>query len=233
MRQRIPTEVLFWRKVDVRGAEDCWPWTGRLDKERYGRMTVRDERNKAVPRIAHRMAYQFVVGEIPDGLSLDHLCHTRDDACAGGRTCVHRRCVNPRHLEPVTLVANVKRGVGPRRTHCINGHPFSEENTVMPPEGSTRGRRCKACDNARSTKYWRAHPELLLGQANSRKTHCPNGHSYSGENLFVDTGGRRRCRICEKSKRRARTEAAAAAKGKVSGRRRTAAEMALAKAGTS
>lgn len=82
------------------------------------------------------------MGEIPEGLVLDHLCR------------VHN-CVNPQHLEPVTIQENLARGYGicavnARKTHCQNGHPFDAANTSY--EGPNKNRRCKACDAAKKRR---------------------------------------------------------------------------------
>lgn len=47
--------------------------------------------------MAHRLIYTMLIGEIPEGMVLDHLCR-------------NRRCVNPHHLEPVTVKENTHRG---------------------------------------------------------------------------------------------------------------------------
>jgi len=73
---------------------------------------TRSAHRRCETRLAHRIAYQLVVGPIPDGLVLDHLCHTRDPDCADNANCPHRRCVNPAHLEPVTRRENIARGRG-------------------------------------------------------------------------------------------------------------------------
>jgi hypothetical protein len=84
----------------------CWRWTGSVNAHGYG--VIRPNGSDRVVRV-HRVAYELFVGPIPEGLTLDHLCHSRDPDCPGG-PCVHRRCVNPAHLEPVTRSENVRRG---------------------------------------------------------------------------------------------------------------------------
>lgn len=87
------------------GADACWPWTGVIDPKGYGHL-----RDQGRWLLAHRVAYTLMRGPIPDGMQLDHLCHTRDVACQAARQCFHRRCVNPAHLEPVSLRENRRRG---------------------------------------------------------------------------------------------------------------------------
>jgi hypothetical protein len=91
---------------------------------------------------------------VPDGLELDHLCHTNDSSCPGGRTCPHRPCVNPFHLDAVPPSVNTLRGNGPsalnsRKTHCKNGHEFTPQNTRITRKGH---RWCRACDRARDAR---------------------------------------------------------------------------------
>ena len=87
---------------------------------------------------AHRYVYEKEVGPIPDGFHLDHLCRNTS-------------CVNPAHLDPVTPQINSLRGRGIAfdnavKTHCAQGHPFSESNTIRTtdPRGG-KHRRCKTC----------------------------------------------------------------------------------------
>jgi hypothetical protein len=121
-----PVSVRFWSRVDK--TADCWLWTGSINSSGYGVLHI-DRR----PVRAHRLAYEELVGPIPYGLALDHLCRVRN-------------CVRPDHLEPVTLGENVLRGVSPsavnrRKTHCPQGHPFNETNTYR-----RSGRRvCREC----------------------------------------------------------------------------------------
>jgi hypothetical protein len=116
-------EDAFWAKVDRRGPDDCWPWTGSTNNRGYGVHMVKDR------AYAHRRAWTLTNGAIPAGLFIDHTCHNRDKSCAGGWTCPHRRCCNPSHLEPVTGRVNVLRAdTLPARnvakTHCPKGHPL-------------------------------------------------------------------------------------------------------------
>lgn len=82
-------EARFWSYVDKSG--DCWEWTGGHHDHGYGAFYLNGHKINA-----HRAAYQFTVGPIPDGLELDHLC-------------VNPPCVNPDHLEPVTHAENLRR----------------------------------------------------------------------------------------------------------------------------
>jgi len=106
---------------------ECWIWTGRINVDGYGTLGS---------RYAHRVVYEELVGEIPDGLHLDHLCRVRS-------------CVRPLHLEPVTQRENTLRGqnfcaVKARQTHCIHGHEFTPANTYVRTNGTRQCRTCRA-----------------------------------------------------------------------------------------
>jgi hypothetical protein len=112
----------------------CAIWIGgsRNCGTDYGGFNFRGKRY-----LAHRYAYEQLIGPIPEGLSLDHLCR-------------NPRCVNPAHLEPVTHRENVVRGIGvpavnARKTHCKRGHPFSEANTRVRLKKGRPGRECRTC----------------------------------------------------------------------------------------
>lgn len=115
-------EQRFWSFVDRRGDDECWHWTGTiLVRSGYGQFCV-DRRG--LP--AHRFAYELMIGSIPDGLTLDHMCHDPDECHAKNEDCLHRRCVNPAHLEPATYQANILRSSGlaainAAKTHCDSG----------------------------------------------------------------------------------------------------------------
>lgn len=112
---------------------------------------------KRTHHIAHRVAYELLVGPIPSGLVLDHTCHNGTN-CSGGAECLHRRCVNPAHLELVTNRENILRGrtgekSGQQKralTHCVNGHEFTEANTYW---RQGKWRVCRTCARARTEKW--------------------------------------------------------------------------------
>lgn len=87
----------------------CWVWQLWTNPEGYGYTKPRGSRKNI---LAHRLYFMQARGFLPEG-PLDHLCHTYDQSCPGGRDCRHRRCVNPDHLAIVTAGENVLRA---RRT---------------------------------------------------------------------------------------------------------------------
>lgn len=152
-------EKAFWKRVDRRGPDECWLWIGTINPHPifggYGVMPM-GERGKHMP--AHRFAYEFLVGPIPDGLEIDHTCHNGSGCTARGPECLHKRCVNPRHLEPVTHAENIRRGnkTGlPPGEFCGNGHPL-----VL--VGGKR--RCMICQNERRRER-RLDPAVLAAEA--------------------------------------------------------------------
>lgn len=143
-------EASFWQKVASGGPGECWQWTGSCDPGGYGTFGVR---GKTVG--AHRWSYLHHVGPIVGGYELDHLCHTRDESCPGGPTCLHRRCVNPAHLEPVPPRENWARSNAPSRanqdkTHCKHGHEFTAANTITRKSGH---RGCRECGRRAVAAY--------------------------------------------------------------------------------
>ena len=118
----MSTPDKFWSKVHK--TSTCWIWTGAVQSRGYGCWSINGRRV-----LAHRMSYTWMVGPIPEGLQLDHLCR-------------NTLCVNPAHLEPVTQKVNMERTPRAVSAYCHNGHLLAGENL-----GSTgRGhRRCRQC----------------------------------------------------------------------------------------
>lgn len=109
----------------------CWNWiASKHPRGGYGMIYYEGRCQRA-----HRVAYQVMVGPVPEGLELDHLCHNPS-------------CINPAHLEPVTHQENMMRGHLSNRlkTHCKFGHPFDEQNTIPINNGR---RMCRTCNNER------------------------------------------------------------------------------------
>ena len=135
-----PLEDRLQRMIDRDSLPGCWLWTGSINADGYGHVRV-DQRTLG----AHRASYELWIGPIPAGFQLDHVCHTVDKHCSGGNGCLHRRCVNPAHLEPVTNHENLLRGrwPGSRKTHCPYGHEYTTENTYIGPRGEQDCRTCR------------------------------------------------------------------------------------------
>lgn len=124
--------VRFWAYVNK--TEGCWLWEGGTISTGYGIFNA----GRPSPVLAHRFAYEDVVGQIPEGKHLDHLCRVI-------------LCVRPDHLEPVTNRENTRRGLkGILQTHCKQGHPLTEDNLYY--RANSDQKRCRECQRGHSRR---------------------------------------------------------------------------------
>lgn len=121
----------FWEKVEE--TEGCWLWNGYHGGMGYGQFWITPGR----PIGAHRFAYQLLVGPIPDDFDIDHLCR-------------NPRCVNPKHLEPVSHRENMRRSKAARKMACKLGHDWTNPKNVYIRKGGQRW--CAECARTRWNK---------------------------------------------------------------------------------
>lgn len=144
-------EERFWPRVDKDGPISeyrpdlgaCWVWIGaHLQSGGYGCICGIGPSGKWQPLRAHRVAYEMLVGPVPEGLVLDHLCRVVE-------------CVNPAHLEPVTRKENTRRGMAPnmivnRTGRCRRGHERTPANSYERLDRPGQW-NCRACRSERES----------------------------------------------------------------------------------
>lgn len=116
---------------------ECWIWIAGKNKNGYGNFRGKDSEliHGDKGRLAHRWAYNHYIGNIPEGLELDHLCRNVS-------------CVNPEHLRAVTHKINMECGVnaGNRKTHCSKGHEYIGDNVLIRKrENGSTYQVCRIC----------------------------------------------------------------------------------------
>lgn len=140
MSGRMTFEQRFWEKVQK--TPSCWIWLASRRCGGYGEIW---DKTIGRTRCAHRVSYEWSYGPIPKGLTVHHKCNNPP-------------CVNPEHLEVMTMRENtllndsaVSRNA--RKTHCPQGHPYDGVNTF---HYKKQHRQCRTCkrqrDNERSLK---------------------------------------------------------------------------------
>lgn len=210
-------DTTFWTNVE-QSEDGCWLWTSVTHKG-YGKFSFHGR-----TQLAHRLAYQHLVGDIPDGLHLDHLCRVRN-------------CVNPDHLDPVTPAVNMRRKPGVGDFCGFTVHPRTPENTRVLSSGVEQCRVCTRawdatkvpCDEcgqlfqrkSMSRHVRRVHRGVpdeerpcpkcgdlisksnlsrhawLMHDAPPKPDMCKNGHLRTAENTYVSpTSGVRKCMEC-------------------------------------
>lgn len=163
-----------WKRNSDNG---CWEWQAALTKNGYG-----VARHPVWGSRAHRVSYFLYKGPIPDGLHIDHLCR-------------NRKCVNPDHLEVVTITENNRRAKGwayqKAKTHCPRGHLYDDANTFF----RHGWRMCRACKRQSDSRKYKRPGKKGVPPG----THCKRGHPFSGENLRINKAtGQRICRTCHR-----------------------------------
>lgn len=169
-RVKIPLIDRLMAKVSIQ-PNGCWHFTGFIDGCGYGRIWA----GRTSSIYAHVVSYELLIGAVPDGLQLDHTCHSAS-GCSDGNKCLHRRCVNPQHLEPVSETENKHRihaNMGPARavmvamnktrTKCRNEHDYNKANTGYDRNGH---RFCVECNRIHAKHYQRrkrAERKSLIG----------------------------------------------------------------------
>lgn len=129
----------------IRAENGCLLWMGNKTRDGYGRY--------GGTGYAHRWAQEYFNGPIPHGYQVDHLCNQAS-------------CVEPTHLEPVTLQENMRRA-GMRVTQCIRGHDFTMENTYIAPK--TGRKSCKTCRRMLTQRFLDDHPHYHRDWRRARK----------------------------------------------------------------
>lgn len=130
----------FWGKVNADGV--CWEFDAKPDKKGYCTFKTSGTDGRA-NHMAHRWSWEYLIGPIPPGMTLDHRCR-------------NKKCVCPDHLEVVTRTENTMRGYNPisknaRKTHCKHGHPLDPSNVHMVSKpGRAPYRECQTCRKERN-----------------------------------------------------------------------------------
>ncbi len=132
-----PLRERFWEKVTRAGDDECWIWSGwKYDRQGHGGISLPKPFKRGEYVIVHRLAYELLVGPIPEGHVIHHKCHVGS-------------CVNPRHLVPMTPSEHSATHPRPRPTHCKSGHEFTDANTRHYRDNGYDKRSCRTCDEIR------------------------------------------------------------------------------------
>lgn len=118
----------------------CIHWGGALNAKGYGFAGGRWRLTIDTTPMVHRLVYIATHGALDAGETVDHTCHNADAAC-DPKSCMHRRCVNPDHLEAVSQAENNRRAAASRAA-CARGHAWRPETTLVRANGV---RRCREC----------------------------------------------------------------------------------------
>lgn len=206
----------------------CILWTGHVDRQGYpNKVQV-----GGIVTSAHRLAYWVAFGPIPEQLQIDHRCHD-PRTCRLLDDCLHRRCINPDHLEAVTARENTLRSGGraaanAAKATCPRGHAWDRAHA----SGRRRCSRCEAdlardeygartaTDRAHRTqrrreldvdaaRRQRKNRSAQLAKLGLKPDECLNGHPYREGTFRVGPSGKRVCLVCREALNARRGRAAA------------------------
>lgn len=141
----------FWKYTEI--TSTCWHWNGPTTGRGYGRFTAAKK-----TYTAHKFSAELHGNKIPSGLLADHICR-------------NRLCVNPKHIRPVDNRTNSVENsvsvtaINAAKTHCINGHEFTTQNTKFRFRDGTLRRHCKICQ----VKYDKSYKRKIAALALARK----------------------------------------------------------------
>lgn len=142
-----PTPLVYLERIDARykkpSDDECWVWTGCLSAAGYGRAhTGYDASGKQNTVITHQAMYELYVGQIPPGLTIDHLCG-------------NKACGNPSHMKILTKFEDYKIKASARKTHCPHGHEYTTKNIIYNKRNNGGlYRRCRTCSNKRVLQHY-------------------------------------------------------------------------------
>ena len=140
-----PTELLYLERIDARydkpSEDECWNFTGYLNPDGYGQANAGSVNGKQKMIQTHRAMFELHVGQIPLDLTIDHICR-------------NRACGNPKHLRIRTLSENSSDNSWARKTHCPQGHEYTNENTYNNKSRKNwANRKCKTCHKESVRRY--------------------------------------------------------------------------------
>ena len=173
----------------INKTDTCWLWKGSKSSKGYGSINI----NNAFMS-AHRLSFMLFKGEIKNGLWVLHKCDTP-------------ACVNPEHLflgnakDNAIDMTNKNRGNvifknNHNKTHCKNGHEFTEENIYYYGSKTRPHRGCKICVKSRSVEAFKKRKMFVN---NINKEYCNHGHKFDEINTRI-FNGHRKCLQCNRER---------------------------------